>query len=371
MVTKPERRHYIDWLRALAVLTLFAFHTTRIFDIWENFYVKNDHVSFVLSHIFIAPINPWFMPLFFFLAGASTSLAMRFRSGGQYAKERFKRLFIPSIFGLLLFIPPQSYFGLRNHSTYAESFLKYYPHFFKIIPEDIEGYYLGGFTLAHLWFIFYLFMFSLVALPLFLYLRRNTLLIDWLAAFFARSRMIFLLAVPLIITKWVLDFNPNPLYFITFFIYGYIMLTDERLEKAIERNKSVALIAGLLIYGSIQMLKYGLDIPIPNWLVMILKFIYGFAPWLFLIALLGYGKQHLNFTNQYLSYVIAASYPFYILHQTVIVIIGFYVVQWNTSILVKFVTILVCAFTITALLYDLLVKRINMTRFLFGMKSRE
>ena len=108
---------------------------------------------------------------------------------------------------------------------------------------------------------------------------------------------------------------------------------------------------------------------IPDWSVPLLRLYFeGFVPWFFMIVLLGYGKKFLGFTNRFLKYVSEASYPFYILHQTVIVIIGFYVVQWDTNVPLKFFTIVGASFVVTVLLYDLLVKRTNVTRFLFGMK---
>jgi membrane-bound acyltransferase YfiQ involved in biofilm formation len=59
------------------------------------------------------------------------------------------------------------------------------------------------------------------------------------------------------------------------------------------------------------------------------------------------------------------------LHQTVIVIIGFYVVQWAASVAVKYALILVAAIVVTAALYELLVRRFNVTRFLFGMRPQK
>jgi glucan biosynthesis protein C len=97
----------------------------------------------------------------------------------------------------------------------------------------------------------------------------------------------------------------------------------------------------------------------------------SFGSWFSLIAILAYGKRFLNFTNGFLKYAAEASYPYYILHQTAIVVIGFYVVQWNASVLVKFVTILVASLVATAVLYDLLVRRTNVTRFLFGMRPHK
>ena len=101
---------------------------------------------------------------------------------------------------------------------------------------------------------------------------------------------------------------------------------------------------------------------------VLIAYVEGFAPWFIIIALLGYGKQFLNFTNRFLKYFAEASYPLYILHQTVIIVIGFYVVQWSASVSLKYTTILVASFAATVILYDLLVRRTNVTRFLFVMR---
>jgi peptidoglycan/LPS O-acetylase OafA/YrhL len=223
--------------------------------------------------------------------------------------------------------------------------------------------------MGHLWFIAYLFGFSLIALPLFLYLRRESgqRVIDRLAGFFSRPGVIFLFAIPAMVTNYLLlDFYPNPIYFLTFFVYGYLLVADPRFQKAIDRHKVVALVLGVGLYV-VWLSLLTRDVITLNWLQPIPR---DLIAWFSLIALLGYGRQFLSFSNRFLRYAGEASYPLYILHQTVIVIIGYYVVQWNASVLVKFVTIVVASFVSTVALYDLLVKRTNVTRFLFGMRPK-
>jgi glucan biosynthesis protein C len=380
---KPPRRWDIDWLRVFAVLLLFPYHTARIFDIWEEFYVKNDQVSDVLSY-FIAYVGPWHMSLFFLLAGAATWFALRFRSGGRYARERFKRLLVPFIFGVLVLVPPQSYLGLRNHSDYAESFVSWYPHFFQLIPEDADGYFLGGHTWGHLWFIFHLFVYSLAALPVFLYLNgaSGQRVVNRLASLATRRGLIFLFAIPLLLTLSFPDIaGGNPLFYILLFIYGFILMADARFGEAIDRHKAVALLLGPVVLIFVAYFRVaGWPKEIPEWALSILSdYAEAFIPWFCLITLLGYGKQTLSFGNSLLRYASEASYPYYILHQTIIVIIGFYVVQWDSlatlgtgaSVGIKFVTIVVASLVATALAYDLLVKRNSVTRFLFGMRPKK
>jgi peptidoglycan/LPS O-acetylase OafA/YrhL len=367
---KPSRRYDIDWLRVLAVLLLLPFHTARIFDTFGPFYVKNNELSKGLTY-FIMYTFPWHMPLLFLLAGASTYFALKFRSGGQYAKERFKRLLLPLIFGLLIIVPLQSFYGLLFHSNASPTYLEFLTNFFQLHGADPDGYRLGGFTLGHLWFILFLFVFSLVALPIILLLKRKggEKLIGWLATFFSWPGTILLLAVPLWLTGQLMGY-PNPIYFFTLFIFGYILFADERFDKAINKHKVVALILGpipFLIAAYYQ--TVGWPSGIPAGFVPILKaYVDGFAAWFFLIAILGYGRLLLSFSNRFLQYMGEASYPYYILHQTIIVIIGYYVVQWQLGFATKYLIILAAATAVTALLYEVLVKRFNLFRILFGLK---
>jgi len=364
-VRTPERRYDLDWLRVIAVLVLVPFHTARIFDIWEPFYAKNDQVSEALSHLFIGAVGPWHMPLFFLLAGAGTWFALGFRSGGQYVRERFKRLIVPLVFGVLVLVPSQSYLGALTYGNFDGSLFQYYPRFFQV--GDLTGY-MGGFTPAHLWFILFLFGLSLVALPLFLYLRREAgqRLIVKLADFFTRPGAIFLPAIPLVVMIALPDIGgKNPFYYLALFIYGSVLMADTRFGEALDRHKTPALILGSSILLALWIADV-IGVGVPGWLWGICYMC--FAAWFLLVAILGFGQKYLNFVNAALKYASQAAYPFYLLHQTVIVIVGFYVVQWNIGVLLKFLIIVVAATVVTALGYELLVKRTNVTRFLFGMK---
>ena len=297
------------------------------------------------------------MPLFFVLAGASTWFALRKRSGGQYAKERFKRLLVPFIFGFLVIVPPQIYLNWRVYQGYTGSYLQFYPNFF------------GEVDMGHLWFIFFLFFFSLITLLLFLYLRREggQRLVGKLAGFLTRPGMIFTPVILVAVADYLLlHFYPNPILYLTFFIYGYILVADGRFGEVIDRHKLSALILGVggyaLWIGLMSMQAIS-----PSWLQPLPK---SLISWFCLIAILGYGKQFLNSSNRFLKYAGEASYPVYILHQTVIIVLGVYVVQWNAGVPVKFAAISLGSLVATTAIYDLLVKRTNITRFLFGMRPK-
>jgi len=373
----PTRRYDIDWLRLMAVFLLFFFHTARIFDPWEDFYVHNDLSSPLLSYVFIQSLWPWHMSLFFLLAGASTYFALRHRNRGQYVKERFKRLFIPFLVMGLILIPPQSYLGLLSHSAYSESFFTWYPNFFTLQSEDMDGYFMGGYTWGHLWFIVHLFIYSLIALPLFLYLKGESgrRLISWLARAFAKPGVIFLFpALLVLINEFPEIAGGNPLFYITFFICGFLLMSDHRFADTIDRQRFVLLILGPVILVGILVTGSTNNWPVdmPNWADnMVDAYVDAFVPWFVILAILAFGKRFLQFTNRFLRYFAEGAYPLYILHQTIIVIIGFYVVQWDIAVAAKYAVIVTLSLASTILAYDLVVRRTAITRFLFGMKPRK
>jgi glucan biosynthesis protein C len=372
-MNKSRRRYDIDWLRALAVLALIPFHTARIFDIWEPFYAKSDQVSRALTYIFIGGVNAWHMPLFFLLAGASTWFALSFRSGRQYVRERFKRLIVPLVFGTLAIVSPQTYLGALTYGKFEGSFFQYYPRFFQIdATGDLSGY-MGGFTPGHLWFILFLFLISLIVLPLLLYFGHESgqRLLGRLAAFSSRPGMIFLWAVPLILTLPLPEIGgKNLIYYLVLFVYGYVLMADARFGEALDRYKVPALALGLgLLVTVIGIMASGVEVAGVAELLLGLCY-KGITTWLLLIAFLGFGRKYLNFTNKALKYASEAAYPFYILHQTVIVLIGYYVVQWSIGVWPKFLVIGIASVLAILLVYEVLVRRMNVTRFLFGMKPR-
>lgn len=155
------RKDYIDWLRNISILYLFPYHTAKVFDALNSFYVKGviNSPSTSLIHI-----SFWFMPLMFLLAGFSSFYGLKKRSGAVYVKERFLRLFIPFIFGIIIIVPPQAYYAKLFHLNIQENYFAFIQKYFTDFSDWSE--YAGGISPAHLWFIVFLFVISLVMLPL-------------------------------------------------------------------------------------------------------------------------------------------------------------------------------------------------------------
>lgn len=383
---KPKRRPDIDWLRILIVLLLLYFHTARIFNPLSLFYIKNTQLN-IISDYFIFLVDQWLLPILFLISGIATWFSLGYRRGRKYLKERFMRLVVPFIFGMLIIVPPQLYYTLRSNAGYDKSYFQFYLSYFTNFNYQYPfgGDYSGSFELGHLWFLAVLFIFSLILLPFFLYLRRKKGgrdIISWIADLTERGWGILLFALPLVAIEVVLrglagwPFLQNPILYFIFFIYGFLLFADIRFEQFIQKYGRIALVGAalctlILFSMNWQELGFvgerGLAVSAQKYLFETIR---GFNMWFWTISALYLAKRYLNFRNKLLQYANDLVLPLYILHQTVIVVLGSYVIQWSAGALVKYFIISTASLVITIIIYDLFIKRTNITRFLFGMRLR-
>jgi glucan biosynthesis protein C len=369
------RRYDIDWLRIAAVLLLIPFHTARVFNPPEQFYSKNDVLSTALQR-FIVFVGPWHMALLFFLAGAASWYALGFRSAGRYAGERTKRLVVPFLFGLAVLIPPQAYCGMLTNTTAGRSWWAQYAYYWT--HWENPDNYVGMWTPGHLWFILFLFVYSLIALGLFVWLRRGgRRFIDWFAgACRYRGVVIVLPLVPLLLDK---GWDPmddlsgqTPLGFLILFVLGFILVADERIVAAADRHWRWVLPIGVALMA----LRAGLwprneAFADGGWQDALVEWLgYQVGVWMMILGLLGLFHRYCNRTNRVYAYATEGIYPFYILHQTVIVVIAYFVVKWGVGIPSKFTVIAVTSFGAILAIYEFCVRRWGVVRLLFGMKPK-
>jgi peptidoglycan/LPS O-acetylase OafA/YrhL len=360
------------------MLTIFLFHCARFFND-DDWHVKNDELSFGMS-VFTDVVEQWIMPLFFVISAISAYYALGRRDAGQYVRERFKRLVVPLLFGIFIIIAPlQVWIEWVSHGDFTGSFLAFYfPHYF-------QGFYGFGGKFAwmglHLWYLEMLFVYSLITLPLFLRLRGDRMRgpVSRLAALCSKPGAIFLLAIPIAIMELLVNLQPQGIgrqdfggwSFLThfvFFILGYLVACDPQFKRTIERHRVAALVLGV----AATLLGAYLDLTGrrgPS-LYVFWNTLIGFNSWFWLVAILGFASRHLDFTNRVLKYCNEAVLPFYIMHQTVIVGIGFLIAHWSLGVTPKYLILSVSSFVVIVTVYHLAIKRITALRFLFGMRLK-
>jgi hypothetical protein len=391
---KPVRLHYIDWVRLLATIGVFLYHATRPFGHLEG-QIKNDEISIVITVIFLLILGPFGMPLFFMMAGASTKFALKRRTGSQYAIERIQRLVIPFIVGVILLTPPAFYIMWVFNGEFEGSFLSFLPEFFRSIlspslqellnPSIFEYY---GF---HLWFLGFLFSFSMISLPIFLWLKgeRGGRFISRLAELWERRGGFFLFIIPIMLARLILQpYFPEYTswadfaFFLLYFIYGYIIYSDDRFMNIVERDWKLALITGIgstmAMIGIAVVLEASQPGLVSEWYInneylgfYVIWILISINSWSWVVVALYVARRILNFRNKWLEYGQEALLPFYVFHQLVIFIFAFYILKWDTGILPKLSALLLSSFVITLALHEFVIKRLKPMRALFGMKPRK
>ena len=181
--TRPERVHWLDWLRLISLFGVFVFHALHPFDQFD-WHVKNREQSEILSLI-LAFLFPWGLGLFFLLAGAGAFFSLRSRCAKGYLRERVNRILVPLVVAYLLLSPLQAYIEALHKQVWSGSFTEYVPVFFREAAGrlgSVQPLFFG--RTYHLWFLVFLLWYAIVGLPWFRMLatRRGRRLTGWLTA---------------------------------------------------------------------------------------------------------------------------------------------------------------------------------------------
>jgi glucans biosynthesis protein C len=375
------RLHYLDTLRVLAVFVVFLFHASMPFTLAQS-EIANPETSLVATLFFGAFLAPWGMPFFFLLAGAGTCFALQRRTARQFAGERLRRLFVPFLVGCALFTPFQMLFEWMFRVRVGTFEGSYFQFFFF---ERFAGWNptLFGWLGYHLWFLGYLFVDSLLLLPLFLWLKGDAgrRVVSWLARLCEHRGGLLLFILPLLLIQLGLrPFYPDErnwadfFYYLVFFLAGYLFYADERFLRAVRRDRWLVLAVGIAaLLGLVASVALGAGeslISTPGSSAFYIFWAGAVVDaWCWSVTMLYVGMRFLDFSNKWTRYGQEAILPFYLLHQPVIWVIAFYVVQWEAGVTVKMLIVMLASFVVTMCMYELVVRRVPPLRALFGMKG--
>jgi uncharacterized protein (DUF2147 family) len=389
MAPEGARRYDIDWLRIGATLLLFVFHVGMVFNPAPFYHIRNDETSFGWL-VVCGFISLWHMPLFFLLAGWSLCQSLRARGGAGVVRERSLRLLVPLLFTCVVVMPVIKYFelssglDLNRNGLHVSSALQ--DGFRKVVPEGLPVaepfgqsftaflptfFTLDRFTWAHMWFVAYLFTFTLLYLPAFAYLLRQPKETG------RCSRLaVYAPIVPLVLVQLFLRphwpgiqnlFNDwaNVAYYTTFLFAGFLLGRSPSWEKVAQGEWQRALVLGsvtcVVLLGGLLRLY---DAP------AVLLAGSAVAGWCFVLALLGLAQRFLNFGNTALHYLSEAAFPVYILHQAAIVVPGYFLLHLSLGVAAKFALLLTVSVFATFATYHFVVRPFAVGRFLFGMRPK-
>jgi surface polysaccharide O-acyltransferase-like enzyme len=375
-----NRRHDLDALRVLAFGLLILYHIGMFYVSEWEYHVKSQYLAQWLQYPMLF-LNRWRMSLLFLISGAAIGMFASQVSLGRFALSRTLRLLVPLLFGMLAIVPVQAYCQGVSNGLVEPGFGRFMVRYlqFRPWPEGAFDGWESGITWNHLWYLAYLWVYTLVLcalLPAF-----NSRLGQGLQAQFNGLRgagLMLIPALPLFIylaalgtrfpsTHALVDDWFNHATYFTVFLYGFWMARDaglwEELLRLRQRTLTLALVAFAAYLTWIKFIPH--DFPeamhAPG---QLMRTLYA---WWMLLAILGCCYALLNRPFRWLPYAKEAVFPWYILHQSFIVSIGFLLTPMQLGPVREPLLVIVGTIGGCLLVHEI-VRRIPLLRPLFGLK---
>ena len=376
-----NRRHDIDALRVIAFLLLILYHLAMFYVADWEWHVKSTHIAEWLQWPMLF-VNRWRMDLIFLISGIAAAFLIKPERIWTFIGSRTWRLMLPLLFGMAVIVPIQPYAQGVFNGLVEPGFWHFLTDYYsgKAWPKDAFDGWEHGVTWNHLWYLAYLWIYTLVlallAKPLASSFGKK------LTALFTGLRgpaLMILPALPLIFYTLTLqerfpdsgdfihDWYRNALYF-TVFLYGYMIARNEGFWTEVLRLRRLSLGVALLIFIPYISMVILLPDDIPDWLEAFIWCLRNFYIWTMLLAILGWSYALLNRPFRWLPWANESVYPWYILHQSLIVGLGFWLSQYKLGPF--FEPLLLLLGTIAGCwIISEIVKRIPWLRPCFGLKT--
>jgi hypothetical protein len=354
------RKHYIDNIRCLIILLLIPYHAAQAFNTWGelNYFIfyPNKAIS-----SFIVFCSPFYMPVMFLLAGVSARYALKKRTYGQFVCERIKRLLIPFLFGTLFFCPVMAYIGDKTNCGYDGGFFAHYRVFFTKWT-DLSGFD-GGFGVGQFWFLYFLFVISLVGIGI-IALSKRIFKKEKAREIPFWAICLFVIPLPFLYDLLVVGGKSFAEYLYVFLI-GYYVLSDEDVLEKIGKYRYVSLAVGLAsgIADVYMFIWSGKDFGVINTIAK------AFTEWFLVLALIGIGKHVMNHAGRAAEYLSQRSFLFFSIHFLWIVLFQYWLsgLFGNNTLAAYFVPVAL-AYPVTFACAEI-AYRIPALSFLMGAKT--
>lgn len=385
--SNPDRRYDLDWIRVGAFFLLILYHVGMFYVPWD-WHVKTPHPVEALEP-FMLLTNPWRLTLLFLVSGAATRFMADKTTVGKLTGARVARLLPPLLFAMFVIVPPQSYYQvveyIAAHPGTALSVDNFWVRYATASGHwcSPDGCLITP-TYNHMWFVAYLFLYTLGLAGLLLVWRR---LGEHIQAGAERILKGFgLLAWPILFlgllrgTLYVRYGETHALvgdYYVhavslSAFLLGFGLAKSEVLRQRLIAARWPALALAVAAYAGWATFVwiYRGDTPIPSpGLKLAMRFVHATDAWCAIVAILGFGAKHLNRGGAALRYLTLGVFPFYLVHQTLIVVMAHHLAKLNLPQPLEAAILIVLTFAGCFATYEI-VRRIPGVRILFGLKGQ-
>jgi glucan biosynthesis protein C len=376
----PTRRHDIDALRVCVFGLLILFHVGMFYSPW-GWHVKSEHIAGWLE-LPMSLSHQWRMQLVFLVSGLALNFLGRRTSSGQLARQRIFRLGVTLLFGMAVIIPPQAYLEALTRGATEPGYLHFLWRYFTFQPWP-EGAFAGyefGITWTHLWYLPYLLCYTLAAIPLMRFIdgpgaslrrRFQALRGTWLVLLplvpLMASGLLVYPHFPYMNNSLVSDWYAHSQYF-TFFFLGYLIGTDAGLWGELARLRRRSLALGLASFAALTFLARILPDELTDAQQFAMLLVTYLNRWIWIVTALGFAHRYLNRPFPWLNYANEAVYPWYVLHQTITIVAGYWLSRLALGPVVEPALVIVATIGGCALLHEFVIRPNRLLRPLFGMK---
>jgi len=385
------RQYDIDWLRTLAFILLIFYHIGQFYVADWGWHVKSAYLSDFLKNIMLL-VNQWRMPLIFLISGVALSLVEVKFNRRKLFKMRFTRVLLPLIFGMFLIVPPQVYYELVQSEGYSASYLEFLSLYLDITSSQYfehqllsnrTGLSLGLITYNHLWYLLYLFAYTLVYMaikPLLVKVNWQEITKSTSAVTIFATPFILMLFYDFVVLKYfpddtfvlIGDWYNHAVYF-TVFMLGYVLAKSPAAWQTLINHRKTWLALAIISY-SLVIIRFnrawGFDLDYNSASIitqLLINALWSGNKVFWLLAILGFSGAYLNKKHPVLTYMNDAVLPWYILHQTLIIIFAMWLAKFELGPVFEPILLICFTFVGCALGYEV-IKRFVVTRFIFGLK---
>lgn len=374
-----NRRYDIDALRVLAFGLLIFYHVGMFYVMDWDWHVKSVYLSEWLQ-VPMLWSNQWRMLFLFLVSGLAVNFLLGKTSTPRFAWLRTKRLMVPLLFGMAVIVPPQAYLQAVANGMFNGNYLEFLIRYFTFQPWP-AGAFDGadpGITWNHLWYLPYLWFFTMIFA-----LGQKLFAHPKLREHFHALRgwkLMLLPLIPLMLNGWLVfphfpesthdllgDWYMNIMYF-TFFLYGFLIGKDGSLWREIARLRMRHTLLACTTFAAYLLIDAHYPEDAPRAAELGFMAVIYLNRWLWVLTALGWGHVLLNRPSKFFAYANDAVFSWYILHQTVIVVAGYYLSKLELGPVTESVALLVVTAGGCFLLHEFLIRRTAFLRPLFGCK---
>jgi glucans biosynthesis protein C len=377
---RAVKRHYgLDWLRIGAFAILILYHSALHFG--PHPWVVRAHQTYEWLALPLAAIYPWRLLVLFAVSGYATA-AMMGRSKGifPFFRERSSRLLIPLLFGITFIVPPQSWARFSVDYGYTGSLFQFW------LQENFRFSSWFGHTLPHwehLWFLGYLWAYTGLVVLFMACVRPWQRGATALAGLLAKGPAVLLAPISfLVITRLTLmklgltgtgmfDDWLGDSHYLPAFLFGFLLAIHPPLWDAIRRWWTAAAALAALSYGTIVALLglYGTVENLPTIALALEAASDSMMGWSMMIVMFKLADTVLNRDHPLRETLARAIFPAYLVHQTAIVLMGWYLLDFKLPGVVAFIIIAATVVTSSAAAYWL-ATRVGWLGTLLGVPPR-